>query len=480
MAGVITAHSPRAGSFGRLANHTTVRRSGCAVDHARHPHSADPGALLRTHAPELWLHEPWQQANTRLAVRRMVFRQFCVYAGYLRPCCISFGKPGSTRRQLVLVRAQVGWASLVTRYRMHRQPMWGLIWLRPYSRSPRSGGGGRWSGRRRSTALAMIAIGAVASAVLVVGCAGTGGSSAASPPQITNARWLLVPARGALLGAWVEPTGGATASNEEAAVAGFEHLIGRRLAIDNLYTNWAAPMPLNAARWDLRHGIVPMISWGGAQTSRIAEGADDAQIRARALQLRALHGPVMLRWFWEMDTPANAAIAGSPASFIAAWRHIYRVFAQVGATNVRWVWCPTTWGFGNGLAERFYPGSAYVDWIGADGYNWAPVRQVPWRTFAQIFSAFYKWGASTGKPLLVGEFGVLERAPGQKAAWFAQAERQLQMQLPAIRAVVYFNSYRKNITFDKYFDWKVTTSKSSLAAFRAFANNPYFNVRPST
>ena len=67
------------------------------------------------------------------------------------------------------------------------------------------------------------------------------------------------------------------------------------------------------------------------------------------------------RWI----TPANAAIAQSPASFIAAWRRVYRIFAQVGATNVRWVWCPTGWGFGKGLAERFYPGSAYVDWIRA-------------------------------------------------------------------------------------------------------------------
>lgn len=479
MAGVITAYSPPAGSLGRSASHATGRWSGCAVDRARHPHSADRGALLRTYAPEPWLHEPWQQANTRLPDRGMVFRQFRVYARYLKSFHLTSGNPGFARRQRMLARAQAGLASLVTRRRMHKQPAQAPIWLRWHSRSVRSGGGGGRSGRSRPTALAMLAIGTVASATLAAGCSGSGGSSAASPPSINDARSLLVPSHGALFGAWVQPTGGATASNEESAVTTFEHLIGRRLAIDNLYTNWAAPMPLDAARWDLRHGIIPMISWGGTQTSRIAEGADDAQIRARALQLRALHGPVMLRWFWEMDTPANAAIAESPASFIAAWRHIYRIFAQVGATNVRWVWCPTGWGFGKGLAERFYPGSAYVDWIGADGYNWAPVRQVPWRTFAQIFAAFYKWGASTGKPLLIGEFGVLERAPGQKAAWFAQAERQLQMQLPAIRAVVYFNSYRKNTTFNKYFDWKITTSKSSLTAFRAFANNPYFNARPS-
>ena len=318
-------------------------------------------------------------------------------------------------------------------------------------------------------------------AVTTAACAATGGpdDQAAAPPPIAGARWLLVPAHGALFGAWVEPSGGATASHEESAVAGFERIIGRRLAIDNLYASWAAPLPLGVARWDLRHGSIPMISWNGAQTSKIVDGAYDALIRARALQLRELRGPVMLRWFWEMDSGANAAVAGPPATFIAAWRHVYKIFAQVGATNVRWVWCPSGYGFAKGIAQPFYPGSNYVDWVGADGYNWAPVRQVSWRTFGQIFAAFYKWGVSSGKPLLIGEFGVLERAPGQKAAWFSQADNQLRTQLPAIRAIVYFDSYRKNVVFGKYFDWKVTSSPSSLSAFRDFANDPYFSARPS-
>jgi Glycosyl hydrolase family 26 len=318
-------------------------------------------------------------------------------------------------------------------------------------------------------------------AVTTVACAANGGpvGPAAAPPRIANARWLLVPAHGALFGAWAEPSGGATAIREESAVADFERIIGRRLAIDNLYASWAAPLPLAVARWDLRHGTIPMISWNGASTSKIVDGTYDALIRARALQLRALRGPVMLRWFWEMDSGANAAVAGSPASFIAAWRHVYKIFAEVGATNVRWVWCPSGYGFAKGFAERFYPGSGYVDWVGADGYNWAPVRPVSWRTFGQIFAAFYKWGTTSGKPLLVGEFGAVERAPGQKAAWFSEAARQLRTQLPAIRAIIYFNSYRKNTVFDKYFNWKVTSSPSSLSAFRAFVNDPYFNARPS-
>jgi uroporphyrinogen-III synthase len=79
--------------------------------------------------------------------------------------------------------------------------------------------------------------------------------------------------------------------------------------------------------------------------------------------------------------------------------------------------------------------------------------------------------------MLVGEFGTVEGTPGAKATWFTQADRALRTEFPAIRAVVYFESDHEN--FDRYFDWRVTTSQSSLAAFRAFARDPYFDIRPA-
>jgi hypothetical protein len=326
------------------------------------------------------------------------------------------------------------------------------------------------------TAVAVLAaLAAIAVAVIVVR-PGQGQPAGRQVPVVEPDS--LAPARGALFGAWVQPAGYAGAYAEQSAVASFEHTIGRKLAIDNLYVPWTAPMPLAVARWDLRQASIPMISWAGARTDLIAAGAYDAQIRARALALKALHGPVLLRWFGEMDDGMSRANSVSPASYIAAWRHIHNIFASVGATNVRWVWCPDASAFATATAQEYYPGSSYVDWVGADGYNWAPeLPNASWRSFGQIFSAFYQWGLSTGKPMVVGEYGTVEGAPGAKAAWFMQADRALRKQFPAIRAVVYFNSDHEN--FGKYFNWKVTTSQSALAAFRAFANDPYFSARPS-
>lgn len=292
-----------------------------------------------------------------------------------------------------------------------------------------------------------------------------------APPPVPSGS--LAPARGALFGAWAEPIGGANYVAYESAVTKLEREIGRKLAIDQLYSPWSRPLQMIVARWDLSHGRIPMISWAGNHTNLIAAGRYDAQIRAKALQMRSLHGPVMLRWFAEMDGRHDRPLVSSPASFIRAWRHVHNIFVRAGATNVSWIWCPNAGHFAGAVSQRYYPGGRYVNWICADGYNWAPRKWgAPWKSVADIFSTFYRWGVRTGKPLMIGEFGVLERHRGEKAAWFRQTDRQLRTLFPAIRAVIYFNSDHQG------YDWRVTTSRSSLAGFRAFANDPYFRARP--
>ena len=326
--------------------------------------------------------------------------------------------------------------------------------------------------------------GAVALGVAVIACSSGHGRPVTAPgahmqkvPVFPASS--LAPTRGALFGASVQATSYSGPDANQAAVAAFERTVGRKLAINNLYVPWTGPMPWATARWDLARGTIPMITWAGASTRAIAAGADDAAIRAEARQFRALRAPVLLRWFAEMDLRQNRTYAVSPAAFTAAWRRIHAIFRRAGAANVRWVWCPDGSGFARHTAHAYYPGNAYVDWICADGYNWAPALPgATWSSFQQIFTPFYEWGLSTGKPMLIGEFGTVEGAPGAKAAWFAQADRTLRTQFPGIRAVVYFESDHQN--FGRYFNWSVTSSRSARAAFRAFAHDPYFRARPPT
>jgi hypothetical protein len=146
------------------------------------------------------------------------------------------------------------------------------------------------------------------------------------------------------------------------------------------------------------------------------------------------------------------------------------------ATNVQWVWCPNATAFRSDderNAPAYYPGDDYVDWICADGYNWAPGRpNDKWRSFASIYQDFYEWGITRGKPLMVGEYGAQERNPGEKAQWLTEAREALKTKFPGIKAVVYFDA-------NKDYDWRVTTSPDALAAFRAMANDPWFTPDPN-
>jgi hypothetical protein len=69
---------------------------------------------------------------------------------------------------------------------------------------------------------------------------------------------------------------------------------------------------------------------------------------------------------------------------------------------------------------------------------------------------------------MVGEWGAQERQRGDKAKWIADAEIATREKLPAIAAVVVFS-------VTHLFDWRVTTSPESYAAFNQWAQDPYFN-----
>jgi Glycosyl hydrolase family 26 len=342
----------------------------------------------------------------------------------------------------------------------------------------------RWRGWRAAAVTAT----AIVLAVAVTACAAAGPSRRGQPTKAAGTgppkpvvfpASSLAPAHGVLFGATVQSAGYSGPDAPQAAVAAFERTIGRRLAIHSLYVPWTGPIPSATVRWDLARGTIAMITTAPAPAGRIAAGAEDSTIRAQARQLKALHAPVLLRWFAEMNLKQDRSYTLSPAVFVAAWRRVHRIFRRAGATNVRWVWCPSGSGFAKETAQPYYPGRAYVDWICADGFNWAPdLAGTSWSSFAQIFSSFYQWGRSVGKPMLIGEFGSVEGRPGGKAAWFTQADRAIRMQFPAIRAVVYFESNHQN--FGQQFDWRVTSSRSALNAFRMFAHDPYFSAKPPT
>ena len=282
----------------------------------------------------------------------------------------------------------------------------------------------------------------------------------------------LVPATGTLLGALLPKVVKATEQNEWNQFAADSN---SQLDIAHLVYAWGLQVPTWREPWHIAHGRIPMISWGGYQTSAIINGSQDTYIRNTALGIKALGSTVFLRWFWEMDGKHFASMAGTPSQYIAAWTHIRSIFTSVGATNVAWVWAPTAYGFATGEAQKFYPGSALVDWIAADGFNSNPQYGAPSESFASIYGHFYSWGTTTGKPMMAAAVGTVDGGvPQVKANWLNDMGNSVQVLYPRVKAIVYFNRSMDMYSDPTVFNWQLDSSPQSMAAWKDLAAQPFF------
>ncbi|WP_195908944.1 glycoside hydrolase family 26 protein [Microlunatus sp. Gsoil 973] len=274
---------------------------------------------------------------------------------------------------------------------------------------------------------------------------------------------IAPPARGALFGAYVDPPR-YTEKERIAAFEQFEGRLGRRLDIYHDYHTWTDPFPSDSDRHFTARGTTLMISWAGTDTRDIVAGRYDTLIRRRAEAVAALGRPVLLRWRWEMNRPNLASQIGSGTEYVAAWRHIHRIFGEADVSNVGWVWCPLTGGAADQNFGAYYPGDAYVDWVCVDGYPRSPRE-----SFGQVFRPFVKWASGVPKPIMIGEFGRTEGPPGSRAEWL-DAARDYVESTPQIKAVCYFQSARGVSG-----NYSVIKESDALRALRGWVTDPYFS-----
>src|SRR5690242_6507456 len=190
---------------------------------------------------------------------------------------------------------------------------------------------------------------------------------------------ILEPAAGALLGQYY---GAGTIAQNTAK-------LGRTPPVHLTYYAWADDWtgPKSATQADLAAGRIPLVNWEPHKIDfhKIADGSLDSTIVARANGSRALGKKFFLDFAAEMN--GDEAWSGNNAPiYVAAYRHIHDLFAAAGATNVIWAWCPNVTDIdgGNKHTMDYYPGDAYVDWTGVDGYNWGTTNG-GWQSFQQVF-----------------------------------------------------------------------------------------------
>jgi hypothetical protein len=293
----------------------------------------------------------------------------------------------------------------------------------------------------------------------------THAAAAPSAPLLPPA----VPTKSAYLGAFVAPHVGETVAQadvrlELAQIGNFDGAIGRPLGLVHVYQPWATPVKVATLAALSSTGATPVIDWTCTSDASIIAGTQDSLITSYAESLKSYGRPVFLRWFWEMNLvalPRDSGCLGSlgSAGYVKAWQHIWTIFQTVGATNVAFVWCPSI--LAQSIAAEFYPGDAYVDWIGWDGYD---RTQSPTMLQTQ-FLPFYDQWVTHGKPMMIGETG----ATIDQATYLAQLTAVLPVTFPQVHAILYYDSKSDS-------DWTLvnTPGQPGFTQFVTMGQTPYF------
>ena len=177
-------------------------------------------------------------------------------------------------------------------------------------------------------------------------------------------------------------------------------------------------------------------------------------------QLATYKGPVILVPFSELNgnwTPWSGTKNGNtPAEAVAAWRYIHGFFAQT--PNVKFglaVNAPSVPDTPENQIANYYPGDAYVDYVGVDGFNF----DKPWMTFNELFARPLSILEQYNKPIMIFSFGS---APGpEKAAWLNEGLNVVLPNHPKVVAWVYFNQ-------DKERNWLLWSDSNTFSVFTKY------------
>jgi beta-mannanase len=273
-----------------------------------------------------------------------------------------------------------------------------------------------------------------------------------------------------------------------------ESQINRHSAVVHWYAQWGnqsgvfTPTVLNLLNATRARASTPMITWEPWNTypitnnpfplAQIASGSFDAYIDSWATGMASYGHPVLLTFAQEMNGnwyPWGDNVNGNtPASYIAAWRHIHDRFVLKGAANVQWVFDPDGDMYGSfPNLQLFYPGDRYVDWLGVDVYNWGTTQGwSSWQQLSVILRLAYArlTALNPTKPLMLAEWASVEQG-GSKAQWILNAAAALRTQFPRVRAAVWFSEDNSQLALN--------SSASAITAARAaFGSAPYCQRLP--
>lgn len=339
-------------------------------------------------------------------------------------------------------------------------------------------------------------------------------------PQI-----LAVPEHGLYTGAFIE-FGDREDDVTLEKIEAFEQLVGKHQAIVASSSYWGEQtFPLANLQIIQRHGAVPLVYWSPwdrpyiegrgpdkYSLTSIIEGNHDAYIDRWADTAKSFGYPMIVSFANEMNGswfPWSGLHYGAgkllddkkpehfhgPETFKKAWRHIVDRVRARKADNILWVLHMMDFSDPNdewNLADQYYPGPDYVDWLGFSLYG----AQFPTDDSYPDFTSLFDWPYTEltlldpHKPIMLCEWGVGEfPRKGDKGAWFQEAFRVMQNpKYSRLKAAVYWHERWQNSAepnnpefsenAGKYSDLRINSSSGSLNAYRAGVSDGFFLSGP--
>ncbi|MDO4173597.1 MAG: S-layer homology domain-containing protein [Eubacteriales bacterium] len=213
----------------------------------------------------------------------------------------------------------------------------------------------------------------------------------------------------------------------------------------------------------------------------IINGGIDSRIIETFQYLSQFQGPVFCRVGGEMNVWSKQV---SPQNFQKAYRHVVEIGRQY-APNVAFVFSPN---YSSGYQidmDSYYPGDAYVDWIGVSLYY---NRYANATGSTDAFSGTNMYGSALlnvqqtvnlgklhSKPIMITEGGSATSQKGIDTSDFASERIQeamsfLTMVYPQIKCIIYSDT---NFNAAETSTYSITDNKRAAAAYnQAVAANP--------
>lgn len=259
-----------------------------------------------------------------------------------------------------------------------------------------------------------------------------------------------------------------------------------------IYLNWeddirAIEVHLKAA---VKAGNAVQLAWNTYDTIPDIE-ASKAYIEDTAKYLNALDIPIFLRYACEMNVGENGK---NPTIYVKNFRYVATIMKKL-APNVAMVWSPNDITDAARKLESYYPGDAYVDWVGISSYttfyfgdktDWGTLQDSIDSNFftgenanplSKIAEIVEKYGDR--KPIMISETGVAHYSKVAKEDMTDWAKVQMNrlygympILYPEVKGIYYFNVDTEQAT--KKSSYAFYTNAEIAKLYNELVSSPYY------